>query len=333
MAPPTPTTPISGVATTFDLPNFVGELFAVTPSDTPLLSAIGGLTGGLQAKAKDFEWQGYDLRAPGQNVALEGADAPAGTERARFSFDNVVEVHQEAIEVSYTKQAATGQLSGLSIVGDNPVTDEIGFQTAAKLQEIARDVEFSFIRGSFVRPANNSSARKTRGLIEAIEELPADLSGYDPNVIDAGDAAQTEDMVLDLLQQVWENGGIKVSETATLMTGGYQKRALTKIFVTDKNYQEQSRNVGGVNVQTIETDFGVLNVMLSREVPSDTLLVVSLDELAPVFLEIPGKGFLFVEPLAKTGAAERLQIYGEIGLRYGNPLSHGKIENIDDGVS
>src|SRR3990172_6626017 len=147
MAEPTPTTAISGVATTFDLQNFVGEVFAVTPTDTPFLSAIGGLTGGMQARAKDFEWQGYDLRAAGQNVALEGADAPTGTERKRFSFDNVVEGHQEAVEVSDTKQAATGQLSGLNIVGDNPVTDEIGFQTAAKLAEIARDIEFSFIQG------------------------------------------------------------------------------------------------------------------------------------------------------------------------------------------
>jgi hypothetical protein len=32
--------------TTFNLPNFVGELFELTPADTPFLSAIGGLTGG-----------------------------------------------------------------------------------------------------------------------------------------------------------------------------------------------------------------------------------------------------------------------------------------------
>ena len=40
---------VSGIGTTFNLPNYHGELFSVTPSDTPLLSAIGGLTGLLIA--------------------------------------------------------------------------------------------------------------------------------------------------------------------------------------------------------------------------------------------------------------------------------------------
>jgi hypothetical protein len=42
-------------------------------------------------------------------------------------------------------------------------------------------------------------------------------------------------------------------------------------------------------------------------------------------MEIPGKGHFFAEPLAKTGASEKVQVYGEIGLRYGNERKHGKI--------
>jgi hypothetical protein len=52
------------------------------------------------------------------------------------------------------------------------------------------------------------------------------------------------------------------------------------------------------------------------------------NELAPVFLRVPGRGFLVAEPLAKTGASDRFQIYGEVGLRYGNERSHGKITNL-----
>lgn len=47
-----------------------------------------------------------------------------------------------------------------------------------------------------------------------------------------------------------------------------------------------------------------------------------------MFLRVPGRGFLFAEPLAKTGASDRFQIYGEVGLRYGNERSHGKITNL-----
>jgi hypothetical protein len=61
--------------------------------------------------------------------------------------------------------------------------------------------------------------------------------------------------------------------------------------------------------------------------PADSLVFVSLEDCAPVMLEIPGKGFLFVEELAKVGSSERAQIYGEVGLKYGNERKHAKITN------
>lgn len=86
--------------------------------------------------------------------------------------------------------------------------------------------------------------------------------------------------------------------------------------------------MGGVNVQTIETDFGKINIMLDRYMPVDTLAVVSLEQCKPRFLLIPGKGHFFMEPLAKTGASTKYQLYGEIGLEYGNERAHGKITNV-----
>jgi len=103
------------------------------------------------------------------------------------------------------------------------------------------------------------------------------------------------------------------------------KRGLTKLFITNKNYQEQTRNIGGVSVQTIETDFGRLNLMLERHMPTAALQIVSLGECAPVFLPIRDKGFLFVEELSKAGASEKRQMYGEVGLKYGNERRHAKM--------
>jgi hypothetical protein len=56
--------------------------------------------------------------------------------------------------------------------------------------------------------------------------------------------------------------------------------------------------------------------------------VVSLGECSPVYLEVPGKGHFFAEPLAKTGAYEKVQLYGEVGLAYGNERMHGKITGL-----
>jgi hypothetical protein len=45
-------------------------------------------------------------------------------------------------------------------------------------------------------------------------------------------------------------------------------------------------------------------------------------------MPIEGKGHFFTEPLAKTGAYDRVQIYGELGLEYGPEQFHGKIVDI-----
>lgn len=393
---------ISGQGTTFNLPNFVGELFGISPEDTPLLSAIGGLTGGKAAQAKRFEWEFYDLRAPSDRARLEGANAPTAEERVRANAYNVLQIIQEAVEVSYTKLAARQHLDSAVIVGGqaNPVVNEFDWQLEQALKQIALDVNYAFINGQFAEPVDNLTARKTRGLLQAIatnvlarteQALPAlaasaaaddqidfasahgladgdvikftaltggtDLAtatryfvtvvsstavyvstvrgGTPVNFttdITAGTAVKvprvaSED-ILNAMQLAYDNGGLMIGETRVALAGPLQKRRLTQALVTDKSYQETSRNVGGVNLTVIETDFGNLNIMVDRQMPVDTIAFVSLEDLAPVMLEIPGKGFLFAEPLAKVGAAERSQIYGEIGLEYGNERKHAKITGL-----
>lgn len=401
---------ITGQGTTFNLPNYVGELFAVSPTDTPFLSSIGGLTGGEKAAGVIDQWQTYDLRnADKHRQRLEGADAPTAEGRARGNVINAVEIHQEKIETSYTKQSTPGQFAStgsahtgaVGLAGMNPVQAEHPWQVEQALKQVARDIEKGFVNGTFQLPSDNATARKTRGLLPAITTNVTDsgtivgdgastfavngditetshgLSVGDPvvartitsdaigvvddeqiyYVLTAADANTftiaatlggatitfpgttgaitfyepadlTAVMVLDTMQSVYENGGIMEMDTATLMAPPGLQRALTKLFVTDKGYQEQSREIGGVRVRTILTDFGEFNTMMNRHMPSGALAVVSLEQCAPRFLEVPGKGFLFVEELATTGSADKDQIYGEIGLKYGNERAHGKIVGV-----
>lgn len=311
---------IVGQGTTYNLPNFVEELFAATPEDTPLLSAIGGLTGGESTGSTMFEWQGYDLRdAEDNRQRLEGANAPDGESRKRFNAFNVVEIHQEAVELSYTKQGATRQrnVDGMPVVQVGTTVlpaDEMAWQIQQQLKQVSRDVEKTFITGTYNSPTDNTQPRRTRGLLEAITT--------NVKTTDKTAANLDADTILDLMQMAWDNGGIQESETRTVIINSTLKRALTRIFITDAKYQEQTRNVGGVDLQTIETDFGRLNIMLDRYMPKDKLVVASLEQLAPCFLEIPDKGNFFAEPLAKTGASDKVQLYGEIGLKYGNERTH-----------
>jgi hypothetical protein len=387
---------ITGMGTTFNLPNYVGELFQLTPDTTPLLSAIGGLTGGRVAKATKFEWQADDLRDARQRTRLEGADAPEFDGRQRVPVGNVVEIHQESVNVSYTKQSTPGQTQTAGVdPAAQPVQNELNYQVAKKLKEIARDVEFSFIAGHYV-PGDEVTPRQTRGLLEAIQSNVIDLGkasltgvavdgggvitsaghglangdrviltasdvlptnralyardvtantfkvassngGAALTVTKAGTATvrivstdpTTPDTYDDLFHLVYDNGGLEDVSLQTLIVGSTQKRNISTAFANAYGkYSESSRNVGGVNFTTIVTDFGTVNLMLDRFMPADTVAAVSLEMLAPRFLEVPGKGHFFEEPLAKTGSSDKVQIYGEIGLEYGNELAHGKITGL-----
>lgn len=391
---------ISALGTNYNLPNYTGILHALTPADVPFFSAIGGLTGGAQTTSTEFEWQTYDLRDASQPAALEGADAPTLTGRVRANVTNVAQIHHSAVGVAYSKAAAVGLKSGTNNEAMNPIRSELDWQVEQELKAMVRDINYSFINGTYQKPSDNLTGRKTRGLLAAIstnaqiadETLVGDgnsLWEADDEVIteashglavgdrvriaiDSGATgasagyywvktvpssstftvsatkggtttaisadgqvdvykctALTIDKFNTLLQAIFDGGGLTEQETATILVNSGLKVELSGLYANAYGkFTETSRNVGGVNLTTLVTDFGTLNVMLDRMAPQGTLVVTSLEQCRPVYLEVPGKGHFFAEPLAKTGATDRTQLYGEVGLEYGSEKAHGKLEGL-----
>ena len=65
-------TNITGTGTSFNLPNYAGELFTAAPKQTPFLSLIGGLSGGKTSNSFNFTTgQNYDLPDPEQPAITE----------------------------------------------------------------------------------------------------------------------------------------------------------------------------------------------------------------------------------------------------------------------
>lgn len=306
---------VSGLGDSYDLPNYVGELFNITPNDTPFLSAIGGMTGGKSVTSKQFTWQTVDNATAAQTVVAEGADATFA-ERSRSEVTNVTQIMQYGVHVSYTKQAATGNLSGESILGNQPVQDELAFQLDMAMKRAARDIEFSFLQGTYVADTNVSTARKTRGMLAAISTNERAAAG--------GALAQGD--VDNVLKQMADSGA--PFEQPVMFANAFQKQKLSSIFSSALSLAPRDRNIGGVNITTIETDFGEIGIVFNRHVPADDIIIADLAYCKPVFLDIPGKGHFFAEPLAQTGSAYKFQIYGEVGLEYGPEQFHGKITNL-----
>jgi hypothetical protein len=310
---------VSGMVTTFNLPNYVGELFMISPTATPFLSMIGGLNGGRSTPSIDFAVQYESLPSASQPAILEGAAAPAASTETRAQENNCVQIFHESINISYTKLANIGQVTPISagsstddILGVNPIDDERAHQVDLKLKKMALDIEYTFLNGTYARPVDNSSARKTRGILAA-----ANIT-----TVASGGAQLDSDIFDHILRDMFAANAPFTSPI--ILCGAYQKQRISDAW----GYAPADRAIGGLNIQQIETDFGTFGIVLSRHLLASSLLIADIAYCAPVFMNIPGKGHLFEEELARVGASIQEQIYGEVGLAYGLGQFHGLITGL-----
>ena len=306
--------------TTFDLPNFIGSLFVKGKRENAMLQLVGGINGYTAIPSTEFAvGQQYAIPTTDINRArLEGAVAPDSNGVARSQFNNVTQIFQEKVKVTYTKQAANQQNSGLNIGGEtNPITDELDFQTGVTMEWIANNLNSTLINQTYQKPVNNLSARKTRGLLQAITSTV---------LANAGVArAMTLSLLDDLMQGLIDQNAIADGDNVFVLANTNQMRKLNELFRADKIKFDNDRIVGGTRVRTVYSSFGVLNFVLERDMPQNVIAAVNFDALGLMATSVPNKGVLFREELAKTGATDDFQIYGELGLDHGPEFMHGKI--------
>lgn len=307
------------MSTIWALPNFAGELFTADSTNTPLLTMSGGLTGGKITQNFEFPTASqYQLPGAAQPNITENASliAPASATIARAQVFNTCQIHHEAITLSYVKTSNYGRMQGLNTAGAvNNAPDELAFQQARKLEKIARDVEFSMVQGTFVQSVDADTAARTRGLIEAVQ-----LAGG--TNIDGAAGILDLAAMQGLFLTMYNNGA--TFSNLVLYVGGAVKQRISQIY----GFAPSDRNIGGVNVQQIETDFGNVGIVVSRFAPALTVLAVEMSVISPVFCPVPDKGTLFYEELAKTGAGEYGQMFGQIGFDHGPSFAHGRLFNI-----
>lgn len=330
-----PSTPVAGDIDSYGLPDYVGELFNLMPNNTPFLSMAGGLNSGRVVKSREFTWQVEDGEASAAGATVVENAAPTASAIPRQEVKNVVEIHQEAVEFGYTAQAVIEQLAtdSANILGDQPVKSPFQHQIDKKIGKVKRDVERSFLNGSLVNPASNASARETQGILGAIA---THTINYTTGAGGKGTIyTSLREAVNDLLVGMFEptneaDVAPAANEDATfiLMTGGANKVTLSSEYTGSGLLAPRDRTVGGVAVDTLVTDFGNIGVVLNRYMPAGVIGLFDMSVVKPALLPIPGKGLFFIEPLAKLGATDKAQLYGEIGLQYGPESFHGSITAI-----
>jgi hypothetical protein len=306
---------------------YLGELFQSGKRPNALLKMIGGIRGGvIETASREFPVGiTYALDAPAQPGVLEGAAAPTAEHFATTQATNVVQIFHQKVETSYLAQGDKS-VSGVVPIPQgaansgpvNPRSPE--FQVQLALDSIAQDVNYSFLRGSYVNPANPAStALKTRGLLTAVTTNAIDNSGES-----APDAATYRGWIQTLVKTVVTANGYNPDDTWTLFCDATEYNNVQAAFeALSSNRNPESRDVAGMKIRILYTRFGIVNLVLEPDMPSDKVLLANLGVVSPVGLPVPGKGILFEEALSKTGSSDATQIYGQMGIDHGPEFCHG----------
>ena len=307
------------IATSFGVLNYSGMLFNKGNTRCPLSSIIGGrakTTNHVEfVTGQEYTTAGGEQPAISETASLT---APEATVVTRTQKTNVTQIFHESVGVSYAKQSNMGTLSGINIANqqENPM-NELDFQVAAKMQKVNRDIEFTFVQGTYNKATTDATVNKTRGLTEAIES----------NVIAMASKPLGLWNIADGVKKVYEanapQDGLVLWCDATTMfqiNADAVQNGLTVI--------PAAREINGIKLSSVVTPLGVVYLYLGEFLPKGTALLLNLDGISPVYQPVPGKGNFFLEQLAKTGAGEQYQLFGQIGLDHGPEWYHAKFTGI-----
>lgn len=307
------------IATSFGVLNYSGMLFNKGNTRCPLSSIIGGrakTTNHVEfVTGQEYTTDGGTQPAISENDSLTAPEASVVT---RAQKTNVTQIFHETVGVSYGKMSNMGTLNGVNIVNQqaNPM-NELDFQVAAKMQKVNRDIEFTFVQGEYSKATTDATVNKTRGLNTAITS----------NVVAMASKPLGLWNIADGVKKVYEanapQDGLVLWCDATTMfqvNADAVQNGLTVI--------PAAREINGIKLSSVVTPLGVVYLYLGEFLPKGTAFLLNLDVLAPVYQPVPGKGNFFLEQLSKTGAGEKYQLFGQIGLDHGPEWYHAKFTGI-----
>ena len=274
------------------------------------------------------------------NAAVDGQDLTGNDASGGARIGNQCQISTKTVIV--TERAQSSDTIGRA--------DELSYQVMMRQRELRRDKEAIFLTGqASVADDGDTVAGRLGGLMACITQGNRGTgsgggfsSGTWAAYVPGTGRGLTETMVRDVAQQVWEAGG----NPSTLMSVPSVIRALSSYMFTasariatltgETNNEGPATAMGSVNV--FLTDFGVELRMVPNRLQqlyddiADTP-VGALFFLDPAYVREGTLRGERVEPLAKTGLADKRAMAVDYTLKVLNREAHGIITDIDPTVA
>jgi len=208
---------------TFDTYDAVGiredlqdVIYSISPTETPFMSSAAR----EQVKNTFHEWQTDALAAAvTNNAVIEGDEATLDAASATSRIGNYTQIMDKTVVISGTQESVdkAGRAS------------ELAYQIAKKSKELKRDIESTLLTNQARVAGDSSTARKfgSIGAWIATNDNFNTSDGTSPTANNGSDArndgtqrAMTEDMLKDVIKNVWNAGG----NPSVVMVGPFNKQ-------------------------------------------------------------------------------------------------------------
>ena len=314
----------SGGGNREDLEDAIHELF---PDDSYFQTNLDKVS----ASAVLHEWLGDELDAPGANINIEGDDASFATISNPARYNNYCQIIKKTFLISGTQE----------VVNKAGRKSEVGRQAVKKMREAKNDLEYAIARNQ-AATAGGTATGRSLGSIESwigdatasasvagqvilatstASATTAPLSSGAPSAPTDGSTtgAITESSLKLALEGAWQEGGdvdaivvsASVKNTINDFTGIAQRQV-------DVGREAQASITGAADLYV--SNYGTHRIVLHRHVRNSVALCLDTSLWAIATLR-PWA----MEPLAKTGDAEKRQILCEKTLVSRNYKGNAKV--------
>jgi hypothetical protein len=286
-------------------------IYSISPTETPFMSSAAR----EQVKNTFHEWQTDALAAAvTNNAVIEGDDATLDAASATSRIGNYTQIMDKTVVITGTQESVdkAGRAS------------ELAYQIAKKSKELKRDIESTLLTNQ-ARAAGNSTTARTFGSIGAWIATNDNLAGdgTSPTANNGSDArndgtqrALTEDMLKDVIKNVWNAGG----NPSVVMVGPFNKQKISGFTGGSTRFDASEDKTLYTSIDVYSSDFGDLEVVPNRFSRDRDALVLDMDYWSVGFL----RDFTMHE-LAKTGDAEKRQLLVELTLISRNEAASGGV--------
>jgi hypothetical protein len=286
----------------------------IAPDETVALTNCGR----ADAKQTVHEWLTDDYGTAGENAVIEGADATDSAVVPPVRLDNRVQTLRKVFSIS-------DRLEAVNKAGRK---SELKYQTARHMKMLARDIDWALMNNGDAQVGDGSTvADKMAGMYHLIQTNTENFGN-----VNAVTNLLTEEMLIDLCQGAYENGG----KPDLIIAAPYQKRQISTFNGSDRltiNATASEKKIINV-VDYYECDFGMVKVVPSTNIATaddggnkyNPMFILDKKTWKSAWL----KG-IKSERLARIGLSQRIQISCHLTLEARDEKASGIITHLYSG--